>query len=137
MRSDAVLRVHWVPGTDHLLGTCHCGAQHRAQRARLRDGPGDDPAEGALPGGDVARAEDRECVVAARLADQQHSEDHEDRDLEGAQDGAEPCRGAGPVEPGQTDDQRPEQRRAQGHRRSARRPGHSWRRVQTVVKPRP
>ncbi|MFB7222146.1 hypothetical protein [Streptomyces sp. NPDC056227] len=116
MRSDAVLRVHWVPGTDHLLGTCHCGA---------------------LPGADVTRAEDRERVVAARLADQQHSEDHEDRELEGAQDGAEPCRGAGPVEPGQTDDQRPEQRRAQGHRRSTRRPGHSWRRVQTVVKPRP
>ena len=22
-----VFKVHWVPGTDHLLGTCHCGAQ--------------------------------------------------------------------------------------------------------------
>jgi hypothetical protein len=25
-----VYRVHWVPGTDHLLGTCHCGAQYTA-----------------------------------------------------------------------------------------------------------
>jgi hypothetical protein len=22
-----VFRVHWVPGTDQLSGTCHCGAQ--------------------------------------------------------------------------------------------------------------
>lgn len=28
---NAVLRVHWLPGTDQLLGTCHCGARHRAQ----------------------------------------------------------------------------------------------------------
>jgi hypothetical protein len=25
-----VLRVHWVPGTDWLLGECHCGAEHRS-----------------------------------------------------------------------------------------------------------
>ncbi|MHB6911191.1 hypothetical protein [Streptomyces sp. DB-54] len=31
MSADAVLRVHWLPGTDHLLGTCHCGARHRGQ----------------------------------------------------------------------------------------------------------
>jgi len=23
-----VYRVEWVPGTDHLLGVCFCGAQH-------------------------------------------------------------------------------------------------------------
>jgi hypothetical protein len=28
--SPAVFRVHWVPGTDHLLGTCHCGAEYTA-----------------------------------------------------------------------------------------------------------
>jgi hypothetical protein len=27
----AVFRVHWLPGTDHLLGTCHCGAERLAQ----------------------------------------------------------------------------------------------------------
>jgi len=25
-----LFRVHWVPGTDQLSGTCHCGAQHTA-----------------------------------------------------------------------------------------------------------
>jgi hypothetical protein len=25
-----VFRVHWVPGTDQLSGTCHCGAQYTA-----------------------------------------------------------------------------------------------------------
>lgn len=25
-----VLRVVWVPGTDRLLGTCHCSARHIA-----------------------------------------------------------------------------------------------------------
>lgn len=29
--SGGVLRVDWVPGTDRLLGTCHCGAQHLAE----------------------------------------------------------------------------------------------------------
>lgn len=23
----AVFRIEWVPGTDRLLGTCHCGAR--------------------------------------------------------------------------------------------------------------
>jgi hypothetical protein len=31
MSSGAVLRVEWLPGTDHLLGTCHCGASYRGQ----------------------------------------------------------------------------------------------------------
>ncbi|MGB8383518.1 MAG: hypothetical protein WCG47_20095 [Dermatophilaceae bacterium] len=26
-----VLTVRWVPGSDTLLGVCHCGAQHSAQ----------------------------------------------------------------------------------------------------------
>ncbi|WP_200886675.1 hypothetical protein [Phaeacidiphilus oryzae] len=25
------LRVEWVPGTDRLLGFCHCGARHTAE----------------------------------------------------------------------------------------------------------
>jgi hypothetical protein len=28
--APGVLRVHWIPGTDQLLGTCHCGAEHVA-----------------------------------------------------------------------------------------------------------
>lgn len=24
---DEVFRIHWVPGTDRLLGICHCGAE--------------------------------------------------------------------------------------------------------------
>jgi hypothetical protein len=28
--SDVVFRVTWRPGTDTLLGTCHCGAEHLA-----------------------------------------------------------------------------------------------------------
>jgi hypothetical protein len=31
--SDALLRVVWSPGSDHLTGVCHCGAEYRA------DGP--------------------------------------------------------------------------------------------------
>ncbi|WP_432906625.1 hypothetical protein ACQP1S_13030 [Micromonospora matsumotoense] len=27
---DRVYRVHWVPGTDILRGTCHCGAERLA-----------------------------------------------------------------------------------------------------------
>jgi hypothetical protein len=27
----AVLRVRWLPGTDVLQGTCHCGARHECQ----------------------------------------------------------------------------------------------------------
>ncbi|MEU1055693.1 hypothetical protein [Streptomyces sp. NPDC005876] len=26
-----IYRVHWLPGTDVLHGTCHCGAEHRAE----------------------------------------------------------------------------------------------------------
>jgi hypothetical protein len=29
----SVLRVVWIPGSDQLLGTCHCGA------TRVADGP--------------------------------------------------------------------------------------------------
>jgi hypothetical protein len=28
---ERVMLVHWVPGSDTLLGVCHCGAQHLAQ----------------------------------------------------------------------------------------------------------
>ncbi len=28
--SSTVLRVTWVPGTDELLGVCHCGAEQLA-----------------------------------------------------------------------------------------------------------
>jgi hypothetical protein len=28
--SDALLRVVWSPGSDHLTGVCHCGAEYRA-----------------------------------------------------------------------------------------------------------
>ncbi len=28
---DSVYRVHWVLGTDQLLGVCHCGAQRRSE----------------------------------------------------------------------------------------------------------
>ena len=28
--ASGILRVHWLPGTDQLLGTCHCGAEHTA-----------------------------------------------------------------------------------------------------------
>jgi hypothetical protein len=27
----AVFRVRWLPGTDVLLGTCHCDAEHECQ----------------------------------------------------------------------------------------------------------
>jgi len=30
LRGDTVYRVHWVLGTDLLLGVCHCGAEHTA-----------------------------------------------------------------------------------------------------------
>lgn len=29
--SGEVYRVDWVPGTDLLHGTCHCGTEHTAQ----------------------------------------------------------------------------------------------------------
>jgi hypothetical protein len=25
---DTVYRIHWKPGTDVLVGVCHCGAEH-------------------------------------------------------------------------------------------------------------
>jgi hypothetical protein len=28
---ERVYRVHWVPGSDSLLGICHCGAECRAE----------------------------------------------------------------------------------------------------------
>ncbi|WP_406349409.1 hypothetical protein OG372_37085 [Streptomyces sp. NBC_01020] len=31
MTADTVLRVHWLPGTDELLGTCHCAATFSSQ----------------------------------------------------------------------------------------------------------
>ena len=30
-RTGEVYRVDWVPGTDVLHGTCHCGAEHSAE----------------------------------------------------------------------------------------------------------
>ena len=33
-RATAVYRVDWLPGTDRLRGTCHCGADQRARRTR-------------------------------------------------------------------------------------------------------
>ncbi|KAF4410077.1 MULTISPECIES: hypothetical protein [Streptomyces] len=29
--APGVLRVEWVPGSDQLLGTCHCGARQVAE----------------------------------------------------------------------------------------------------------
>ncbi|MET8090728.1 hypothetical protein [Micromonospora sp. NPDC005220] len=28
---DRLYRIHWVPGTDTLRGTCHCGAERLAE----------------------------------------------------------------------------------------------------------
>ncbi|MGC9495602.1 hypothetical protein [Streptomyces sp. WG7] len=30
-RTGEVYRVDWLPGTDVLHGTCHCGAEHTAE----------------------------------------------------------------------------------------------------------
>lgn len=30
-RTGEVYRVDWLPGTDLLHGTCHCGCEHTAQ----------------------------------------------------------------------------------------------------------
>ncbi len=30
LSGDRVYRVHWRPGTDRLVGVCHCGAEHEA-----------------------------------------------------------------------------------------------------------
>jgi hypothetical protein len=29
--SEGTLTVRWLPGTDVLLGVCHCGARHESQ----------------------------------------------------------------------------------------------------------
>jgi hypothetical protein len=29
--APGVFRIRWLPGTDVLLGTCHCDAEHRCQ----------------------------------------------------------------------------------------------------------
>jgi hypothetical protein len=31
LSGPAVVRIEWLPGTDTLVGTCHCGAAHEAQ----------------------------------------------------------------------------------------------------------
>jgi hypothetical protein len=58
----AVYHVRWTPGSDHLIGVCHCGAEHLA----------DDPIEVwawllAHPEGHAAAAEPapREPATAA------------------------------------------------------------------------
>lgn len=28
---DTVVRIEWLPGTDVLVGTCHCTARHEAE----------------------------------------------------------------------------------------------------------
>lgn len=28
---DTVVRIEWLPGTDTLVGTCHCTARHEAE----------------------------------------------------------------------------------------------------------
>lgn len=30
LAGDRVLRIEWLPGTDTLIGTCHCTATHEA-----------------------------------------------------------------------------------------------------------
>lgn len=30
LRGDSVVRIEWLPGTDTLLGTCHCSARYEA-----------------------------------------------------------------------------------------------------------
>jgi hypothetical protein len=31
LTGEKVYRVHWVLGTDLLLGVCHCGAEHQSE----------------------------------------------------------------------------------------------------------
>jgi hypothetical protein len=31
LTGDRVYRIHWMPGTDTLRGTCHCGAERIAE----------------------------------------------------------------------------------------------------------
>ena len=28
---STTVRVRWIPGTDQLVGTCHCGLEHETQ----------------------------------------------------------------------------------------------------------
>ncbi|QQQ78758.1 hypothetical protein IOD16_10100 [Saccharothrix sp. 6-C] len=38
LRGDTVYRVHWMPGSDVLVGVCHCGAErHSEDPVRLWD----------------------------------------------------------------------------------------------------
>lgn len=63
MSVRAVLRVQWLPGTDQLLGTCHCGARHRAQDPVtlwewLHDHPDHAPGLGTGTGAEAEAEED-------------------------------------------------------------------------------
>ena len=57
MTGDRVLRVEWLPGSDRLLGRCHCGAEATADDPAGMwgwllahpDHPGGGPAEPVLP----------------------------------------------------------------------------------------
>jgi hypothetical protein len=31
LTGDRVVRIEWLPGSDTLVGTCHCTARHEAQ----------------------------------------------------------------------------------------------------------
>ena len=31
LSGDRVYRVHWIPGSDTLIGVCHCGAERDAE----------------------------------------------------------------------------------------------------------
>lgn len=31
LTGDRIYRIHWMPGTDTLLGICHCGAERTAE----------------------------------------------------------------------------------------------------------
>ena len=31
LTGDRVYRVHWIPGSDTLIGVCHCGADRTAE----------------------------------------------------------------------------------------------------------
>lgn len=38
LTGPSVVRIEWLPGTDPLLGTCLCGAQHRASNSLALSG---------------------------------------------------------------------------------------------------
>jgi len=65
LQGDTVYRVYWLPGSDHLRGICHCGAETDA----------DDPLQvwewllGHPVGHDVAQpAEERPAPVLAAVS---------------------------------------------------------------------